>query len=379
MNPMQILIAPNAFKGSLDAAAAALAIETGLKQSRLSCTTVVFPIADGGDGTADLFMRNLHGEEVQVAVHDPLGRQMKSSFGLINQRRTAVIEMANASGLRLLKHSELNPMIALSTGTGELIKAALDEGVRKVMITMGGSATVDGGIGMLQALGARFLSRQGALLQNLPGSLVDLDRVDLSQLDPRLKEAEIVVLCDVKNKLLGPQGAAAVFGPQKGATPEQVRALDASLRRLTDVVLRETGRDMNAVDFGGTAGGASAGLFAMANAKLVNGIDCFLDTTGFDAALHSSNLLITGEGRIDEQTLQGKGPFGVAVRARRLGIPVVVLAGQVPSTKSHELDEYFDILLSIVNGPADIQTAMAQTREGLIRTARELGNMLALH
>ena len=375
---MHVLISPNAFKHGLTAEEAALAIQEGLKQSRLNCECECFPIGDGGDGTAELIIRKLSGEMVQTTVHDALGRKIYTSFGLIDNGKTAVIEMADASGLRLLKHEELNPLLATSYGTGEQMKIALDKGVDKIIVGMGGSATVDGGCGILKALGLRFLDAEGVELTGLPGSLTRLAAVDLSGLDERLIHTEVIVLCDVDNFLLGEVGAAAMFGPQKGASPEGVLQLDAALAQLAAVALQATGKDMAAVKYGGTAGGASSGLYAVLNAKLVNGIDHFLELTGFDTSLEKTDLVITGEGSIDEQTLQGKGPFGVAYRAKLKGLPVIGVAGKVPLEKNTALQQYFDVLLSIGHQPLDLPAALAATSKNLIRTAYGIGNTLAL-
>ena len=375
---MHILISPNALKHGLDAADAASAIRQGLMRSKLDCTCECFPIGDGGDGTGGLIINKCGGKMVVAAVHDPLGRKIDASFGLIDEGKTAIIEMAGASGLRLLKPGELNPLRATSSGTGEQIKIALREGAQKIIIAMGGSATVDGGSGILKALGVRFLDAGGQELATLPESLTGLDRVDLSGLDQRVMEAELTVLCDVDNLLLGDKGAAAMFGPQKGASAEGVQMLDAALSRLSAVVLAHTGKDMSAVKYGGTAGGAAAGLYALLDARLVNGIEHFLELTGFDEALHRSHLVITGEGSIDEQTLQGKGPYGVAVRAKLKGIPVIALAGKVPLEKHADLEKYFDALMPIGHQPADLKSALADTAANLRRTSTEIGNILAM-
>jgi glycerate kinase len=338
---MHILIAPNAFKNSLSADEAANAIAHGLKVSKLECTTTCFPIADGGDGTGSLIVERCKGQLIQKEVNDPLGRKIISQFGLIDNGKTAVIEMADASGLRLLKREELNPLQASSFGTGELIKFALDEAVSKIIIAMGGSATVDGGCGILSALGITFFDADGALLSAVPGSLASLNRIDVSELDPRIADCEIVVLCDVNNKLLGPQGSAAIFGPQKGATPADVIKLDNFLTLLDEVARKQTGMKMSELKYGGAAGGAAAGVCIFLNAKLVNGVEHFLQVTGFEEELSKANLLITGEGSIDLQTLQGKGPIGVAKRAKHKNIPVIGLAGKVPLDQNSELDEYF--------------------------------------
>lgn len=375
---MHILIAPNAFKNSLTAWDAAQAIEIGLKQSNLACTCECFPIADGGDGTAELIIKKFKGNRITKEVSDPLGRTISSSFGLIDEGRTAVIEMADASGLRLLKEDELDPLHASTFGTGEMIKLALDEGVSRIIIGLGGSATVDGGVGILKALGARFLNSIDEELTNMPESLVDLDKIDLTRLDPRVFDCDITILCDVDNKLLGNMGAATVFGPQKGASAEGVLKLEASLSKLRGVALKETGRDMGAVKYGGTAGGSAAGFYAFLNGKLVNGADHFLKITGFEESLKISDLVITGEGSIDEQTLQGKGPFAVARMAKKSNLAVIGLAGKVPMRVNEALRQYFDVLMAIGNGPADIDTAMQFTSDNLIRTSCEIGNLLAL-
>ncbi|HWK99512.1 MAG TPA: glycerate kinase, partial [Parapedobacter sp.] len=313
---MHVLIAPNAFKHAIDATAAARAIERGLLMSRLSCTCECFPIGDGGNGTCKLIIDRLRGESVQVQVADPLGRPITAAFGVV-EGQTAVIEMADASGLHLLAPEELNPLHAQSYGTGQLINAALDSGVRKIVVGMGGSATVDGGSGMLRALGVRFLDGEGKEIKDLPVGLETLHTIDLSGLDKRLQQVEVTVLCDVDNPLLGEAGAAYVFGPQKGASAEQVVQLDSLLSRFASVIRTTTGEDISARPSGGVAGGASAGLLGLLGATLVNGIDYFLNMTQFDDALSRSQLVITGEGSIDSQTLQGKGPYGVASRAKQ--------------------------------------------------------------
>jgi glycerate kinase len=374
---MHILIAPNAFKNSLTAWEVAQAIEKGLKQSKLTCTCECFPIADGGDGTAGLIIKKFDGNRITKKVRDPLGRIISSSFGLIDDGHTAVIEMADASGLRLLNEDELDPLLATTFGTGELIKLALDEGVSRIIIGLGGSATVDGGIGIVKALGARFLNSEDEELLDMPKSLVYLNKIDLSGLDPRVFDCDITVLCDVDNKLLGSMGAAAVFGPQKGASSEGVLKLEASLSKLRNVALKETGRDMGAVVSGGAAGGSAAGLYAFLNATIVNGAEYFLKLTGFEESLKISDLVITGEGSIDEQTMLGKGPYAVALMAKKRNLAVIGLAGKVPMKENESLRQYFDVLMAIGHGPTDIATAMQFTVDNLIRTSCEMGNLLA--
>ena len=374
---MHILIAPNAFKNSLDAVNVALAIDEGLKQSKLDCTTQCFPIADGGDGTGSLIVRSCNGKVVWKDVTDPLGRKIKASFGLIDDSKTAVIEMADASGLRLLKKGELNPLKTSSCGTGELIKFALDEGVSRIIIAMGGSATVDGGCGILSALGIRFLNNAGDVLKAVPESLGSMARVDISDLDIRVKDCEIVILCDVDNKLLGQKGAANVFGPQKGASADDVQFLESFLANFAKISTAQTGKNMADIEHGGAAGGATAGLHTWLNAKLVNGIEYFLKLTNFAQALQLTDLVITGEGSIDRQTLQGKGPYGVALQAKQAGLKVIGLAGVIPSAPDEELDRFFDQLICINEPGTDLAAAMANTRENLVKTGNKIGDMLA--
>ena len=373
---MHILIAPNAFKNSATATDAAEAIQMGLLKSRLGCTIECFPIADGGDGTAELIIKKCKGTLVNVTVNDPLGRPVNTTFGLIDDDKTAIIEMANASGLRLLFADGLNPMQTSSFGTGQMMKLALDSGVTRIILAMGGSATVDGGCGILSALGINFLDADGNILKPIPEELQRMVSVDTSGLDNRIAACEIVVVCDVDNKLLGEQGAAMVFGPQKGATPEQVGLLEDFLTNFSVVTQNYTGINIADIKYGGAAGGATSGIHAYLNARLVNGIEYFLQLTGFDRALQKADLVITGEGSIDAQTLQGKGPFGVAAMARSYNLPVIGVAGKVPLDDDKELRKYFDVLLAIGNGPTAFPDAIKQTRNNLVRTGTEIGEML---
>lgn len=373
---MHILIAPNAFKNSLDAAAAANAIGEGLLQSALQCSLEYFPIGDGGDGTAALIIEKQKGNIINTKAHDALGREIDSCFGLIDNDTTAVIEMADASGIRLLKQDELNPMRATSFGTGELIVQALDKKVNKIILCIGGSATVDGGTGILQALGIQFLNDKNEVLNHLPADLTQLASIDSSGLNKRIQDIELVILCDVENTLLGSNGSASVFGPQKGASAEDIIKLEAALSAFRNITLQQIGIDIADFKHGGAAGGVAAGLAAFCNAKLVNGIDYFLSITDFDTALKTADIVITGEGKIDEQTLQGKGPYGVALRAKEKGVPVIGVAGSVPLEINAQLQEYFSVLTPINNQAEDLQTAMQHTAQNLTRTGKMIGDML---
>ena len=373
---MRILIAPNAFKNSLNAELAAFSIRKGFSRSALHCDCECFPIGEGGDGTGSLIVKKLKGNLVTLTVPGPLGKSIKAPLGFIDGGKTAVIEMADASGLKLLSKNELDPLKASSYGTGIQIKHALDEGVKKIIIGMGGTATVDGGTGILKALGVRFLNKAGHDLY-LPAELKNLEKVELSGIDQRILKCEIIVLCDVSNMLLGKFGSAAVFGPQKGASPTEVQMLDSALARLSNVTYKQTGKNMAAVPAGGTAGGAAAGLNVFLAANLLNGIEYFLRLTSFDKALDKTDLVVTGEGYIDEQTLKGKGPFGVAIQAKKRGLAVIAMAGGVPIKKNEVLNKYFDVLLAIGNEPSDLQTALDRTSDNLIRVSCEVGNLLA--
>lgn len=375
---MHIIIAPNAFKGSLSSDEAAQCIAAGLKKSNLPCTLKLIPIADGGDGTAHLISRKLAADTIKLLIHDPLGRKIRAAYGWENKTKTAIIEMADASGIRLLDTKELNPLKTNTRGTGELIKSALDKGAKKIIIGLGGSATVDGATGLLNELGVRFLDKSERRITELPKGLLALNRIDVSSMNPGLKDCEIVLLCDVTNKLLGKNGAAAVFGPQKGADKKAVALLEKCLYQFNKIVKKDLKIDMDSLTHGGSAGGVAAGLAAFMNAKPVSGISYYLDIVGFESELKKAALLITAEGKLDTQTMEGKGPFGVAEKALQHQVPVVILAGQVPEKSWKELHQYFKVILPIGRTPCSIEDAMKNTASDLERTAFEVGNLLAL-
>ncbi len=375
---MRVLIAPNAFKHSLNAKEASEAIQRGFEKSHLDCICECFPIGDGGDGTGELIISHCDGIVISEEVLDPLMRTIQANYGLIDNRKTAVIEMASASGIRLLKNEELNPIETSTFGTGLLVKLALNQGVNKIILAVGGSATVDGGCGILAALGVEFLNEKGEKLSFLPKDLINLASIDIAHLDKRILDCEIVILSDVKNPLLGENGSAKVFGPQKGATNTDVEFLEKVLINFADVIHRQFGKSIANLEYGGAAGGVSAGLAGLLNAKLVTGIDAFLLLTGFDEALKRKDIVITGEGSLDKQTLQGKGPFGVAERAKTLNIPVIGLAGRIPLEDTEDLKSHFDAVFAIGNKPTDLKNAIGNTAENLTRTAEQIANLLAI-
>ena len=376
---MHLLIAPNAFKNSLSATAAAEAIRRGVERSGLRCTTNCFPIGDGGDGTALLLVNFFNGFIYETEAHDPIGRRIRTSIGFIDGGKTAVIEMADISGLKLLDVRELDPLYANSFGCGELLKTALDRGVDKILLAIGGSATTDGGTGILQALGVRFLDSSGNELENLPIDLVMLDKLDLTGIDKRIWNTELIILCDVENQLLGGKGAAAIFSPQKGAGPAEVPRLEKILQKLRDVSLLHTGIDMGTLKHGGAAGGTAAGLHLFLKAKLMAGADYFLELTRFKEALRPADFLITGEGRIDLQTLDGKAPIAAARLAKEKGIPVFGLAGQVSMEMNSTVMNFFDVVLPIGRMPEGIKEALLHTAANLEETAFQIGRILQLN
>ena len=373
---MHILIAPNAFKNSLDAPKVAEAISEGLRKSKLQCATSCFPVADGGDGTAGLLIDHLKGERIHANVHDPLMREVISSFGWIEKDKTSIIELAAASGLRMLKAAEYNSLTTTTFGTGELILKALEKNANKIILCIGGSATVDGGTGILKALGIKFLDAKGNELNDMPASLSSLREIDTTGCDNRIKNTRIIILCDVEIPLLGPNGAATIFGPQKGASEKDVQLLENKLTKFNEIALRKTGKEMAAIKHGGAAGGVAAGLHTFLDADLVNGIDYFLQITGFEKELIKADMVITGEGNIDLQTLHGKGPFGVAKKAKEFSLPVIGMAGKVSNERS--LHQYFDRLISINDDEDDLETAIKNTYTNLERAARQLGDLLSL-
>jgi glycerate 2-kinase len=355
---MRILIAPNAFKGSISAYNAAKAIEEGIRRVVPDAECILLPIADGGDGTAEVLVHGTGGRFINAKVLNPLGRSISTTFALLSDGTTAMIEMANASGLRLISSEERNPLRTTTYGTGQLIKAALNVGARKIIIGLGGSATVDGGAGMAQALGARLLDTQGDDITYGGGSLSDLHAIDISGLDPRLRECEIIAACDVDNPLVGENGSAAIFGPQKGATPDMVTQLDANLAHLAQIIQRDLGVDVLTIPGGGAAGGIAAGLIAFCGARLYPGTDLVLDTLELDHYVQGVDLVITGEGRIDGQTAHGKAPVGVAARAKRYGIPVVALAGGIGDGAEALYAHGIDVIMPIVARPMLLEDAM---------------------
>src|SRR5687767_3292490 len=324
----RVVIAPQSFKGSADAMAVASAIARGIRRVWARAECVELPLADGGEGTALALVRATGGEMRRARVHDPLGREIEAQWGVLGDRSTAVLEMAAASGLPLLREDERDPRITSTRGTGELILAAAASGAQRIVIGIGGSATNDGGAGMARAFGYRFFDAAGQELPEGGGALARLTRIE-GQTDPRLVRPAIDVACDVRNPLLGAEGATAVYGPQKGATPEIQRQLEAALTRYADVVEAFVGRDVRSVPGAGAAGGLGAGLIAFLDARLVSGSALVLDAVTFDRRLVGADLVVTGEGRIDGQSVYGKLTHAVTIAAKHRGVPVLAVAGML--------------------------------------------------
>ncbi|VBB07223.1 glycerate kinase [Lucifera butyrica] len=352
---MKIVVAPDSFKGSVSAFKAAIAMEKGVKSVFLRARVIKVPIADGGEGTVEAMVAAAGGNIQYELVRGPLQKEVKAAWGLIDKGETAVIEMAAASGLTLVEKEQRDPRITTTYGTGQLILAALQAGAKRIIIGIGGSATNDGGMGMLKALGVKFLDAKGEQLAEGGSSLKKLAAIDTTGLDARLKDCEIVVACDVDNPLCGSQGAAASFGPQKGATTAMIAELDAALYHYAQIAKMATGKDMAAYPGAGAAGGLGAGLLFFTNAKLCPGVDIILESVGFAALMASTNLVITGEGCTDFQTAHGKAPVGVAKLAKQFGVPVVCLSGSLGKEAESVLNMGIDGLMSVIPGPMNLE------------------------
>jgi len=375
---MKIIIAPDSFKESVSASRCAQAIKAGFVSIFPQAECVCLPIADGGEGTVEAMVEATDGKMVMLPVMGPLGDFVGAFYGLSGDGQTAFIEMAAASGLMLVPAGERNPLRATSYGTGELIRHALDAGVRHIILGIGGSATVDGGMGMAQALGARFLDERGESVGLGGGALQRLVKIDLSDLDPRLHDCRIEVACDVDNPLLGERGAAAVFGPQKGACIEMVAVLERGLQNYARVMLAATGQDVAAMVGGGAAGGMGAAARVFLNATLKSGIDIVLEAVHLEEALRDADLVITGEGRMDSQTVGGKAPIGVARIAKKYDIPVIGIAGVlgdgVEAVHQHGIDAVFSILPAL----APLAEVLDRGEQNLYACARNIACAIKL-
>ncbi|MCM3748108.1 glycerate kinase [Paenibacillus pasadenensis] len=354
------------------------AMERGLRRVFPLADFIHVPMADGGEGTVQSLVDATGGSLYQREVTGPMGETVKAAFGILGDGNTAVLEMAEASGIQLVTEATRNPLAATTYGTGELIKECLDRGIRRIIIGIGGSATNDGGAGMAEALGARFLDADGNELPRGGGSLSRLAAIDVSDLDARLAEAELIVACDVTNPLCGSNGASMVFGPQKGATPDMTERLDAALSHYADVAKRQLGKDVRNIPGAGAAGGLGAGLLLFTNAVLRRGIEIVIDYSGLRGKLASADYCFTGEGCIDGQTLFGKTPYGVALAAKELGVPVIAVAGKVGEGAEQLFDFGFDVILGITPAAAPLDQLLAEGPQNVERTCENIGRLFKL-
>ena len=367
---MKVVIAPQAFKGSISALDAAAAMSEGVRRVVADAETVIVPVADGGDGTLETLVEGSGGKIRSSTVTGPMGETVTAPWGALGDGRIAVIEMALTSGLALVRPEDRDPLNATTYGLGEVIGEALDLGFRRFILGIGGSATNDAGAGMAQALGARLLDAHDRELPPGGASLARLDRIDTSGLDPRVAESHFDVACDVNNPLTGPEGASAVYGPQKGATPEMVEELDAALLHFAHVAGRDLGADVNDVPGSGAAGGLGGGIMAFLDGRLRPGVDIVLDTVGLDGHLDGADLVITGEGCMDFQTVYNKAPIGVARLARRRGIPVIGVSGSLGERFTDVHEEGIAAAVAITRAPMTLAEASEQAAE-LISAATE--------
>ena len=374
---MKIVVAPQSFKGSLGAQKVAEAIASGIKRILPDAEIIILPMADGGEGTVEALVYSTAGQIITTEVTGPLSEKVAARWGILGVGTSAVIEMAEASGITLVPPGKLNPLLTTTYGTGELIKVALDTGCRKLIIGIGGSATNDGGAGMVQALGVRLLDGNGEELSWGGAALSKLNRIDISGIDKRLSECQITVACDVTNPLCGEQGASKVYGPQKGATEEMCRHLDNALANYGRIIKNDLGIDVLDMPGTGAAGGLGAGLVAFLGAELLSGIEIVSKAVGLEDHLEGAALVFTGEGRIDTQTLFGKTIAGVAAKAKALRIPVVAIVGELSGGYHGLYQQGIVAALSITPGPITLKKSM-QNAERLITDTTERALRLIL-
>lgn len=375
---MNIVIAPDSFKESLTALEVAVAIKTGFERIFPNAEYQLVPMADGGEGTVQSLADATQGSLQKIAVIAPLTNTVEAFWGLSGDKQTAFIEMAAASGLHLVAPEQRNPLVTTSYGTGELIKAALDRGVKKIILGIGGSATNDGGVGMLQALGIRFLNAQQQEIGFGGEQLAFISQIDLSALDPRLAQVEIEVACDVNNPLCGEYGASAIFGPQKGATAAMVEQLDKALAHFAQVVKSQFGKEIALHAGAGAAGGMGAGLLLLPNVRLKSGVQIVMEATHLQDKISQADLVITGEGRMDAQSIAGKTPIGVARLAKELNKPVIAIVGSLREDYSVVYQHGIHAVFPIIRQLSSLDELLKQGKENLISTAENVARVIKL-
>ncbi|MFJ5758990.1 glycerate kinase [Neobacillus sp. NPDC093182] len=375
---MKVVIAPDSFKESLSAYEVAVAVEQGFREVFPEAEFVKVPMADGGEGLVNSLVNALDGHVIPHRITGPLGEKVEGFFGLIHKGKTAVIEMAAAAGLELVSPEERNPLKTTTFGVGELILAALDYKVERIILGLGGSATNDGGAGMVQALGGKLLDVSGCEIGFGGGALANLHSINLEGFDVRLKDVGFEVACDVENPLLGKEGASAVFGPQKGATAQMVSVLDQNLRHFASVMEKELGKSVSDIPGAGAAGGLGAGLIAFLPCQLRKGIQIVVEATGLEDHIKGAALVITGEGKIDSQTIYGKTPIGVAAVARKHNIPVIALTGTLGPGYEAVYQHGINTVFSIVPGITTLENALENAYQNIVSTTRNIASLLAI-
>lgn len=374
---MKIIIAPDSFKGSASAIEVGESIKKGIETILSDAEIKVFPIADGGEGTALILVNALGGKWIDLYVTGPSGNKIESGYGVVEEE-FAIIEMASASGLMLVKDGVLDPLKATTYGTGELIKDALERGYKKIYIGIGGSATTDGGLGMAQALGYSFLDIDGKELPFGGGKLSELAQIVNVNRNRLLDDAKITVLCDVENPLFGENGAAYVYGPQKGATPEQVLLLDNGLRHYSKIIKQGLGIDISDKKGAGAAGGLGAALNIFCNGRIKPGVEVVLSILKFNEILADCDLVVTGEGRMDSQSSQGKVPTGVSKLAKEQGVPVIAVVGGIAGDVEDLYDLGIDLIIPIADKPMELKEAMADVDRLLLESGKRIGRIIKL-
>ncbi|PEE88212.1 glycerate 2-kinase [Bacillus thuringiensis] len=372
---MKVVIASDSYKESLKAIEVCEAIERGFRAIFPNAKYVKIPIGDGGEGTVESLVDATGGRIISISVAGPLRESVQAFYGVSKDKKTAFIEMAAASGLQHVPVEKRNPLITTTKGTGELILHALNQGAEYIILGLGGSATNDGGAGMLAALGVRFINDKGEVIDPSGGTLHSIVAIDFSQMDPRLKGVKIEAACDVDNPLVGMQGASFVFGRQKGANVEMMKELDENLKHYANILKRYVSSDVSEIPGAGAAGGMGAAVISVLKGDLRRGIEIVLDYTNFDKHIEDADLIITGEGRIDEQTAYGKAPVGVAGRAKRFSVPVIAIGGSVSSDYSAVYEKGIDAVFSITTRPMTLDEAYRVAEENIEMTTKNIATV----
>jgi len=374
MNNYKILLAIDSFKGTLSSKECSQIVKKTIKSISPESEIHAIPIADGGEGTVEAFLETLGGSVIKVSVHDPLGRKIEAKYGIFDDGKTAIVEMAEASGINLLKTEELNPLLTSTYGTGELILDAIKKGVKKILIGIGGSATNDGGIGMAAAIGVKFLNNEHKTLKPCGATLSDIDLIDITAINPILNDVSFTILSDVKNPLLGKNGASQIYGPQKGATKKQIFELENGLGNLSRTIKENFEKDIKNVPGAGAAGGLGYGLMVFLDAGIENGINFIIDSLDIEEKIKYCDLVITGEGKMDMQTSFNKVPWGIMKLAKKHNKKVIGIAGLIEETDIKFLSKQFDHLYSVVGDDTSITQSLNNPKYYLEKLVKKMCN-----